>query len=226
MPLGDRLAFVFASRSRPFLAPVLSSPRPQLELQRFERVDASASVALLRVSGTWHADPELRLVRPTLLIDDGRYTHRVSQLLGPDEQTPDATPEGSPWRGAFSVAIALLEHPYVSFALDSGRGMKILPPPMRLPKPASGEPEPAAEPSLEDGARRLQESALELAAQVALLGERASDTRDELRVVCEQAAQRERDHAERQIAAALAARAQMQAAIEARDRALAAERAW
>ena len=142
-----------------------------------------------------------------MLIDDGRYTHRVSQMQGPDELTPNATPQGSPWRGAFSVAMGLLDHPQVSFALDSGRDMTILPSPLRLPRPGSQPLQPAAEPGPEDDARRLLDSTRELAEQIATLGERASDARRELLDASEQAAHSARDRAERLIEAARAAHA-------------------
>src|SRR3954470_17682839 len=91
-------------------------------VERFEHVTATAETALLRVSGRWHADQRERLSPPMLVVDDGRRTHRLSALPGPEDAAPMAGPDGPRWRAAFSAPAGLVENARTVFALDAGRG--------------------------------------------------------------------------------------------------------
>ncbi|MDQ3739978.1 MAG: hypothetical protein M3389_03445, partial [Actinomycetota bacterium] len=66
---------------------------PEFEVERFERVSATAEVTLLRLAGRWRAEQRERLSPPMLLLDDGRRTHRLAALPGPDEAAPLAGPD-------------------------------------------------------------------------------------------------------------------------------------
>ena len=82
---------------------------PEFDVERFERVSATAEVTLLRISGRWRSEQRERLSVPMLVVDDGRRTHRLSPLPGPDDAAPLASPDGSEWRAAFSAPAALPE---------------------------------------------------------------------------------------------------------------------
>src|SRR5947209_16941577 len=96
------------------------SPQVEFELEAFEQVQATSSTALLRLSGRWHSPSRERLTPPLLLIDDGRRTHRVAALPGPDDVAPLAAPDGPGWRAAFSARLELLAGASAAFALDLG----------------------------------------------------------------------------------------------------------
>ena len=95
-----------------------------IELQGFERIDASPGTALLRVTGT-HAGTKKKRRPLTLVIDDGSQLHRLAPLPAP----PDS---GDMLRVAFSAPVALLGG-RTAFALDLGRGEIV-----DLPAPTSG----------------------------------------------------------------------------------------
>ncbi len=69
----------------------------RFELDRLQRVDASASTALLRVAGAWRADPEQPVEGIALELDGRRFEPLPDPLAG----TVVATPGGSTWRAAF-----------------------------------------------------------------------------------------------------------------------------
>jgi hypothetical protein len=93
----------------------------RFEVEGFEQVQATPGTALLRLSGRWQAEVRERLAPPMLVIDDGRRTHRVAALPGPDEANPLAGPDAPLWRAAFAAPAALLGS-RCAFALDVGRG--------------------------------------------------------------------------------------------------------
>jgi hypothetical protein len=90
-------------------------------LERFERVDASAGTALLRVLGEWDGAET-----PELLIDDGRERRRVRAL-------PDPSGGAGGLRAAFPVPSALLGSGSVAFALVSQAGELVA----DLPRPVA-----------------------------------------------------------------------------------------
>src|SRR4051794_41685972 len=98
------------------------------DVERFERVDASAGTVLLRLSGTFA--PDVEPGAPELLVDDGRDARHVQPL--PD---PSGGPvAGADWRAAFPVPAALLSGSRVAYALSvPGAGVIDLPGPQRAP---------------------------------------------------------------------------------------------
>src|SRR3954465_4614600 len=112
-------------------------------VERFEHVSATAETALLRVSGRWHADQRERLSPPMLVVDDGRRTHRLAALPGPEDAAPLAAPDSPRRRPAFSAPVALPEGRGPALALAPGRGALVDPPP---PVAARRERRPPPEP--------------------------------------------------------------------------------
>src|SRR3954447_21336939 len=92
------------------------------DVERFEHVTATPETALLRLSGRWFADQRERLSPPMLVVDDGRKTHRLPALPGPEDAAPLSGPDGPAWRAAFSAPVGLLGDARTVFALDAGRG--------------------------------------------------------------------------------------------------------
>ncbi|MET0601742.1 MAG: hypothetical protein ABW167_07110, partial [Baekduia sp.] len=76
---------------------------PRFEVQSFEQVPAGPGTVLLRIAGRWVGPSRERLPMPLLLLDDGRRTHRLSPLPGPEDAAPLVGPEGPAWRAAFSA---------------------------------------------------------------------------------------------------------------------------
>src|SRR3954465_13922894 len=122
------------------------------DVERFEHVAATAETALLRLSGRWRADQRERLSPPMLVVDDGRRTHRLAALPGPEDAAPLAGPDGPGWRAAFSAPVDLIEGRGTAFALDAGRGGLVAPPPPPRPRPP--RPPPPPPPRARQGARR------------------------------------------------------------------------
>lgn len=89
----------------------------RFELAHFERVDASPTTALLRVSGTWAPEPPDP--PPTLLAADGAFSRRIAPLPDP------AGAAAQPWRAAYPVPTSMLETPGIWFALVSGDGPSV-----------------------------------------------------------------------------------------------------
>src|SRR5438128_2171903 len=106
---------------------------PGFEVERFEHVSATPETALLRISGHWSSRKQQRLSPPMLVIDDGRRTHRLAALPGPDDAAPLAGPERPRWRAAYSAPAEVLSGARVAFALEVGRTM------VDLPAPAASE---------------------------------------------------------------------------------------
>src|SRR5256885_12776692 len=100
---------------------------------RFEHAPATPETALLRVSGRWVSDQRERLSPPMLVIDDGRRTHRLPALPGPEDAAPLPGPEAPRWRAAFSAPAGLIGGKGTVFALDAGRGAIV-----DLPRPIQG----------------------------------------------------------------------------------------
>ena len=61
---------------------------PRFEVQSFEQVPAGPGTVLLRIAGRWIGPSRERLPMPLLLLDDGRRTHRLSPLPGPEDAAP------------------------------------------------------------------------------------------------------------------------------------------
>src|SRR3954468_15242168 len=70
------------------------------DVERFEHVAATAETALLRLSGRWRADQRERLSPPMLVVDDGRRTHRLAALPGPEDAAALSGPDPPRWRAA------------------------------------------------------------------------------------------------------------------------------
>lgn len=100
-----------------------------LQLQQFERIDATSATALLRLDAGWRANHERRLSPPVLVICDERRTHRIAALPGPDDAAPVAGPDAPGWCAAYPVPIELVEQSSATFAIDTGRGVFALPRP-------------------------------------------------------------------------------------------------
>src|SRR5690348_12731681 len=114
------------------------------DVERFEHVTATPETALLRVSGRWVSDQRERLSPPMLVVDDGRRTHRLPALPGPEDAAPLADPDGPRWRAAFSAPAELIVNARNVFALDAGRGAVA-----DLPRPVEARRERRAEPAPE-----------------------------------------------------------------------------
>jgi len=110
------------------------------DVERFEHVAATPGTALLRVAGRWRSDQRERLSPPMLVVDDGRRTHRLAALPGPDDAAPSAGPDAPVWRAAFSAPIDLLADAKTVFALDAGQNLIV-----DLPRPAEGRRQRPAE---------------------------------------------------------------------------------
>ena len=102
--------------------PAAAAMPTTFDVDRFEHVAATPETALLRLSGRWQADQRERLSPPMLVIDDGRRTHRLPALPGPEDAAPLAGPDAPRWRAAFSAPAGLIEGKGTVFALDAGRG--------------------------------------------------------------------------------------------------------
>lgn len=93
----------------------------RFEVSSFEQVQVTPGTALLRIVGRWQGPVRERLAPPMLVVDDGRRTHRLAALPGPDDANPLAGPDPPQWRAAFAAPVALLGG-RSAFALDVGRG--------------------------------------------------------------------------------------------------------
>src|SRR3954463_5211773 len=92
-----------------------------------------------------------------LVVDDGRRTHRLAALPGPEDAAPLAGPDPPRWRGALSAPLGFLPGPPVPFPPppgggrllrppDGGGGIFVAPPPpqpARRERPAPPKPAPA-----------------------------------------------------------------------------------
>src|SRR3954471_11066888 len=109
--------------------PGLGFPRMEtaaFDVERFERVDASAGTVLLRLSGTF--SPDVEPGAPELLVDDGRDARHVKPL--PDPSGGPAP--GGDWRAAFPVPAELLTGSRIAYALSvPGAGGLAAPGPQR-----------------------------------------------------------------------------------------------
>src|SRR6185436_14023201 len=84
-----------------------------------------------------------------LVVDDGRRTHRLAALPGPEDAAPLAGPDPPRWRAAFSAPVGFVEAAHVAFALDAGGGVFVdlpRPQPARRERPAPPAPPPGAAP--------------------------------------------------------------------------------
>src|SRR3954468_14720729 len=117
------------------------------DVERFEHVAATADTALLRLSGRWRADQRERLSPPMLVVDDGRRTHRLAALPGPEDAAPLAGPDPPRWRVAFSAPAVFIESAHVAFALAAGAVFFVdlpRPQPARRERPAPPPRRPEA----------------------------------------------------------------------------------
>ena len=91
----------------------------QFELEEFEYVPATAGTALVRIAGKWQAKPKQELPPLTLLVRTPLGDDRVPPLPDAAAATVTATPAGSAWRAAYSVAIHVLTGGSASFLLEA-----------------------------------------------------------------------------------------------------------
>ena len=136
------------------------------DLDTLEFVQASDDVGLLRVGGCWTAPASRALGDIVLLIDRGEDVVELSPLPDLNGVAPVASPSGEAWRGAFTIAVDLIDDPRAELALVAGSDARV-----DLPRPgewaemqeqaAAAEGTEAAQPrvtrsvsrSLKDGAR-------------------------------------------------------------------------
>ncbi|MGI8624077.1 MAG: hypothetical protein ACR2NB_11485, partial [Solirubrobacteraceae bacterium] len=76
---------------------------PRFALERTQRIDASATTALLRISGTWTAPAPVTLGAAELEVAWEGASRRFPALPDPTCGHPRAAPEGVEWRAAFPV---------------------------------------------------------------------------------------------------------------------------
>jgi len=96
----------------------------EFELEEFEYVPATAGTALVRVAGKWHAEAEHELPSLALLVRTPVGDDRVEALPDAAHAEAAATPDGSPWRAAYSLAIHVLTGGTAAFLLD-GEGIQL-----------------------------------------------------------------------------------------------------
>jgi hypothetical protein len=109
---------------------VIGRDEVAFEIERFERVTAGSGALLLRVSGRWRAHAPLDLGPASLRVNDGRTTHWLEALPGPDATTAGAGPGGRPWRAAFAAPAELVSGSSQTFSLHVGDAVVELPPPV------------------------------------------------------------------------------------------------
>jgi chromosome segregation ATPase len=95
--------------------------RLSFEVETLEFVPAGDGLGLLRLSGTWSADPE-RLVPAPVEMEIERDGESVRVPVLPDPSMPEAVamPRGEHWRGAFMADAELAQDPRSDFALVAG----------------------------------------------------------------------------------------------------------
>ncbi|MDX6667337.1 MAG: hypothetical protein QOK04_717, partial [Solirubrobacteraceae bacterium] len=97
------------------------SAAAHLDVDQFVFLPATADAGLLRLSGYWEADPELRLDPPVMVVDPGPGAQRLRPLPGAEDSAVYAGPAGIPWRAAFAVAGELVDGAR-AFALELADG--------------------------------------------------------------------------------------------------------
>jgi hypothetical protein len=197
----------------------------QFEVERFERVVAGSGALLLRVAGRWRSRAERNLGPASLLVDDGRATHRLEALPGPDATTAEADQAGRPWRAAFAAPADLLDGGPRAFSLEAGDVVVALPAPERAelarrPTPSEEELNPAlaqaATARAEADELRAQVDELKARLEATELGALDSQaTVDERLEAAQAAASAERGRAERLEQELERARAELQTLREA-----------
>src|SRR5438046_115506 len=123
-----------------------------LDVDQFVFLPATADAGLLRLSGYWEADPEVRLDPPVMVIDPGPGAQRLRPLPGAEDAALYAGPAGIPWRAAFAAPADLVESA-TAFALELSDGAVVeLPAPSKhvLAAPATRPVEPVPEREMVD----------------------------------------------------------------------------
>lgn len=85
---------------------VVTSSETVFELDKFQRMPVTASLALLRVNGRFRAPDPQALGTPVLVVDDAFGSHRLTTLPRV-ASAATAGPAGEMWHGAYSVPAAL-----------------------------------------------------------------------------------------------------------------------
>src|SRR5438132_6553613 len=109
------------------------------ELEMLEFVAAGDDLGLLRVAGRWTAPAWRSLQDIALVIRRGEDTLELQPLPDPEGAVPLASPDGEPWRAAYTASAELVEDPYVELALIADDDEA----PVEIPRPGDWEP-PAA----------------------------------------------------------------------------------
>ena len=109
------------------------------ELEMLEFVAAGDDLGLLRVAGRWTAPAWRSLQDIALVIRGGEDTIELQPLPDPEGAVPLASPDGEPWRAAYTASAELIEDPDVELALIADDDEA----PVAIPRPGDWEP-PAA----------------------------------------------------------------------------------
>src|SRR5438132_6889350 len=109
------------------------------ELEMLEFVAAGDELGLLRVAGRWTAPAWRSLQDIALVIRGGEDTIELQPLPDPEGAVPLASPDGEPWRAAYTASAELIEDPDVELALIADDDEA----PVAIPRPGDWEP-PAA----------------------------------------------------------------------------------
>lgn len=115
-------------------AEAAADSRLSFELEGFKYMRATPTTVLLQLAGYWRSDRTERLEVPTLLIHDGRRTHRLAPLVGPSNEPPTAGPASPLWRGSYAAPVEIFER-HGRIAIQGGDS-----PSLELPSPDEVRP--------------------------------------------------------------------------------------
>src|SRR5438552_4104341 len=111
------------------------------ELESLEFVAASDEVGLLRVAGRWVAPADRALSDIVLVLTRDSETLEIPPLPDLEGAAPVASHYGEAWRGAFTLAVEMIEDPRCELVLVAGKDARA-----PLPRPGEeAEPEPEIE---------------------------------------------------------------------------------
>lgn len=104
------------------------------ELERFERLPATETSALVRVAGRFGSMPDEPLAPIVLAVHRPDGASRFAPLPDPSGDSTEPQAGGGVWRAAFSVPVALSEATETAYALETGAGLSFeLPLPLERP---------------------------------------------------------------------------------------------
>jgi hypothetical protein len=123
------------------------------DLDTLELVPVDSEVGLLRVAGRWTAPAVRPLQEIVLSLSVDGNTLNLHPLPDLGGAAPLASPDGEPWRGAYTVRMDLVEDPHAQLALIADREA-----PVAIPRPSDweslrgGAAEPPSKAAQEQGA--------------------------------------------------------------------------